>query len=141
MKHFFLDTNIIIDVLIDHQPFSIQGQQLFDLGFKAEIKLYISAVSYATIYYYIRKSCSSHDKTIAILKELEQFIETTDVTKVMIHNALHSDFKDFEDAIQYNSANSKKINAIITRNPKDFKNSKLLILSVEEALAMVKKPF
>ena len=45
MKHFFLDTNIIIDVLIDRQPFSIQGQQLFDLGFKAEIKLYISAVS------------------------------------------------------------------------------------------------
>ena len=59
----------------------------------------------------------------------------------MIHNALHSDFKDFEDAIQYNSANSKKINAIITRNPKDFKNSKLLILSVEEALAMAKQPF
>lgn len=137
MKHFFLDTNIVIDVLIDREPFSKYGQQLFDLGYKEEIKLYISALSYATIYYYIKKSCSSHEKTIAILKQLEQFIETTDVTKAMVHIALNSDFKDFEDAVQYYSAHSKKMDAIITRNPKDFKNSKLIVLSPEEALAML----
>lgn len=137
MKYFFLDTNIVIDVLIDRQPFSKYGQQLFDLGYKEEIKLYISSLSYTTIYYYIKKSCSSHEKTIAILKELEQFIETTDVTKATVHVALNSDFKDFEDAIQYYSAHSKKIDAIITRNPKDFKKSKLLVLSPEEALAIL----
>ena len=137
MKCFFLDTNIVIDVLIDRQPFSKYGQQLFDLGYKEEIKLFISSLSYATIYYYIKKSCSSHEKTIAILKELEQFIDTTDVTKATVHIALNSDFKDFEDAIQYYSAQSKKIDAIITRNPKDFKKSKLLVLSPEEALSIV----
>jgi predicted nucleic acid-binding protein len=137
MRHFFLDTNIVIDVLTDRQPFSKYGQQLFDLGYKGEIKLYISAVSYTTIYYYIRKSCSSHPKTIAILKELEQFIETTDVTKTIVHTALNSNFKDFEDAVQNYSALSNSVDAIITRNPKDFKNSKVLVLSPEEALAIV----
>jgi len=68
---------------------------------------------------------------------LEQFIETTDVTKSIVHIALNSNFKDFEDAVQYYSALSNNVDAIITRNPKDFKNSKLLVLSPEEALAMV----
>ncbi len=137
MKHFFLDTNIVIDVLTNRKPFSEYGQRLFDLAYKEQIKLYISAVSYTTIYYYIRKSSSSHTKTIAILKELEQFIETTDVTKDTVQKALNSDFKDFEDAIQYYSAHLKSIDAVVTRNPKDYKKSKLLVLSPEETLAIL----
>ncbi|WP_395044132.1 type II toxin-antitoxin system VapC family toxin [Flavobacterium sp.] len=137
MKHFFLDTNIVIDVLIDRKPFSDYGKLIFEKGNKGNVKLYISALSFATIYYYIRKSTSSHNKTILILKQLESFIETTEVTKKIISLALDSDFKDFEDAIQYFSAKSKKIDAIITKNSKDYKKSDLLILSPEEALIMM----
>ena len=137
MKHFFLDTNIVLDVLLNRDPFSKDAQLLFELGLQEEIKLYISALSYTTIYYYIRKCFSSHEKAIAVLKEIEQFIETIDVTKEMVHISLNSDFKDFEDAIQDFCAQSKNIDALITRNSKDFKNSKLLILSPEEALAIL----
>jgi hypothetical protein len=48
--------------------------------------------------------------------------------------ALVSDFKDFEDAIQYHSALENKVDIIITRNKKDFKNSKLPIMSAREYL-------
>ena len=137
MKHFFLDTNIVIDVLTDRKPFSEFGQKLFDLSLKGEIKLSISSLSYTTIYYYIRKSTGSHKSTITILKELEAIIEPSDVSKEMINKALHSDFSDFEDAVQYFTALFVSCNGIITRNPKDFKSSSLLILSPQEALALL----
>jgi predicted nucleic acid-binding protein len=137
MKHFFLDTNIVLDVLLNREPFSEKALFLFESGFKGKSKLYLSALSYANIYYYLKKSSSSHEKAIFVLKEMELFIETVDVTRGMIHNSLNSDFKDFEDAIQDFCAQSVKIDAFVTRNPKDFKNSKLLILSPSEALALL----
>lgn len=137
MKHFFLDTNIVIDVLTDRKPFSELGQKLFDLSLNGKIKLSISSLSYTTIYYYIRKSTGSHKSAMTILKELEVIIEPSDVSKEMINKALHSEFNDFEDAVQYFTALSVNCDGIITRNPKDFKSSLLLILSPQEALALI----
>lgn len=137
MKHFFLDTNIVIDVLTDRKPFSELGQQLFDLSLKEKLKLSISSLSYTTIYYYIRKSTGSHKNAITILKELEAIVRPLNVSKKMIHKALHSDFNDFEDSVQYFTALSVNCDGIITRNPKDFKSSSLLIFSPEEALALL----
>jgi predicted nucleic acid-binding protein len=47
---------------------------------------------------------------------------------------LSSDFNDFEDAIQYYTALENNINTIITRNKKDFKTSKLPVLTAKEYL-------
>jgi predicted nucleic acid-binding protein len=75
---------------------------------------------------------------IAVLTELETMTEMVDVTKSIIKSAFSSNFKDFEDAVQYYSAASnKKISAIVTRDPKDYKNSTLSILSPEEAVGLI----
>ncbi|MES2617712.1 MAG: PIN domain-containing protein [Bacteroidota bacterium] len=137
MKYFLVDTNVVIDFLTDRRPFSLIAAQLFEYSEKEKIKLYITAVSYNNIYYIVRK-LTSHKAAITILKDLENMTETIDTTKESIKLALHSEFKDFEDAIQYFSSKSnKKIDAIITRNIADFKLSKLPILSPEEAIGIV----
>nr|WP_152541971.1 hypothetical protein [Pedobacter sp. V48] len=62
--------------------------------------------------------------------------EITDVTAVVIRQSLKTDFKDYEDAIQYHSALSiPDLDFIVTRNTKDFKKSKLAVLTPTEALA------
>ncbi len=137
MKNLFLDTNIIIDVIGDRKPFSESAARLFHLGEKGTINLFISALSYANIYYVLRKDYS-HKEMIAILKDLEAIFKTLDVTEQVISKALHSDFKDFEDSIQYNSAlANKRIGAIVTRNGKDYKKSEIAILTPEEALRII----
>lgn len=137
MKNIFLDTNVIIDILADRKPFSIAGAKLFDHAENGKINLFISALSYSNIYYIIRKTCS-HKEMLMTLKDLEALIETIDVTKQIISKSLHSDFKDFEDSIQYYTAlSNKKITAIVTRNGKDFKKSDLAILTPEEALSII----
>lgn len=134
MKHFFVDTNIAIDFLTDRKPFSSEAAKLFDKAEKNSIKLYMASVSFTNIYYIIKK-LSTHKQAISILKELEKITDIIDTGKIAVKNALESDFKDFEDAVQYHTATTnQKVSAIITRNITDFKLSKLAVISPAEAL-------
>jgi predicted nucleic acid-binding protein len=137
MKYIFLDTNVLIDFFANRKPFSIEAAKLFNYSFKKEINIYISAVSYNNIYYILRQSCS-HSETINMLAELNEWTDIIDVTKDIIKKSIKSDFKDFEDAIQYNCAKSlNKIDFIVTRDTKDFKSSSLPILTPKEAVSLV----
>jgi len=137
MKHVFLDTNIIIDVLANREPFSISASKLLDYGDKGKINIYVSALSYSNINYILRKQ-SSHKEMISLLKDLKTILITIDVTGKIIEEALQSPLRDFEDAIQLNTAlSNKKIQAIVTRDPKGFKNSDISILTAPEAVGII----
>jgi predicted nucleic acid-binding protein len=134
---YFLDTNVVIDFLSDRKPFSGVSAQLFELGFRKKVELFISAVSYNNIYYILRQNLS-HRETLKLLNEITDVLSIADVTASVIHKALKSEFKDFEDAIQYYSALSQfDIDAIVTRNAKDFRKVTIPILTPEEALSAI----
>jgi len=136
MKNVFLDTNVVIDFLADRRPFSIAAANIFNLSANGKINLYVSAVSFNNIYYIIRQS-QSHADTIRLLHGLSELTEIADVTKAVIMASLKGNFKDFEDAIQYNCAlGLNNIDVIVTRDSKDFRKSTLPVLSPEEALAV-----
>ena len=133
MKYIFMDTNVVIDFLADRQPFSLDAARLFDLTIDGKVRIYISAVSYNNIYCILRRSLSNN-ATIKLLEELVEMTEITDVTKGIIQQSLKTDFKDYEDAIQYYCALSiPKIDVIVTRDTKDFKKSALPVLTPAEA--------
>ena len=137
MKHLFLDTNVLIDFLADRKPFSLEAAKLFNYSFKRKVSLYVAAVSYNNIYYILRQS-ASHSETMKILSELQEWAETVDVSKEVIKKALKSDFKDFEDAIQYQSAKTiNKIECIVTRDTKDFRSSSLPVFTPKEVLIQI----
>ena len=137
MKNIFLDTNIVIDFLADRKPFSLFAAKLFNFSVLGKVKIYISAVSYNNIYYILRQS-HSNVETVKLLDELSEMTEIADVTKSTIKKSLKSDFKDFEDAIQYNCALSlPKVDFIVTRDTKDFKKSTLSIMTPEEAVNLL----
>jgi len=88
--------------------------------------------------YYILKKLTSHKETIRILKEIESMTETVDTTHEAIKKALDSEFKDFEDAIQYYAASThKKLDCIVTRDIAGFKLSKIPVLTPEEAVGLI----
>lgn len=137
MINVFLDTNVLIDFFADRKPFSIEAAKLFNYSLKNKIKPYISAVSYNNIYYILRQSCS-HNETIKMLAELYEWTEIIDVSKDIIRKSIKSEFKDFEDAIQYHCAKSTgKIEFIVTRDTKDFKISSLPTLTPKEANSLI----
>lgn len=130
-----MDTNIVIDFLANRQPFAVDAARLFDLAVNGKIRIFIAAVSYNNIYYILRQSMPGN-ATLRLLEELADMTEITDVTALVIRQSLKTDFKDYEDAIQYHSALSvPDLDFIVTRNTKDFKKSKLAVLTPTEALA------
>lgn len=139
MKNLFLDTNVVIDFLADRKPFSDSAAQIFNMGQSRKLKLFISAVSYNTIYYILRQS-QSEKSTIYLLKELSALAAIADVTQDVIRKALQAEFKDFEDAIQYYTAASiPKIHCVVTRDPKGFKQSALPVMSPLEVLQLIQE--
>ena len=137
MKHIFLDTNVVIDFLADRKPFAVFTAKLFNFSLSGKIKIYISAVSYNNIFYILRQS-HSNSGTIKLLENLSEFTEITDVTKSIIKNSFKTDFKDFEDAIQYNCALTiSKLDFIVTRDTKDFKKSILPVMTPDEAVKLL----
>lgn len=134
MKHVFIDTNVVIDFLANRPPFAMDAARLFNLTIDRKVRIYVSAVSYNNIYYILRQSLTNN-ATIKLLDELAEMTEITDVTSAIIRQSLKTDFKDYEDAIQYYCALSiPKINFIVTCNTKDFKKSTLPALTPTEAI-------
>ena len=138
MKHVFLDTNVIIDFLGNRKPFSEYAAEIFNLAEENKIKIYVSAVSYNNIYYILRHSLS-HKESLNLLNILSGMTEVVTVNNNIILKALQSDFKDFEDAIQYFCGLSiSKIELIITRDSKDFRKSTLPVMNPQEACSFLK---
>lgn len=130
-----MDTNVVIDFLAGREPFATDAARLFNLAVEGKVKIYISAVSYNNIYYVLRQSAPG-TVVIKLLEGLADITQITDVTGAVIRQSLGSDFKDYEDAVQYHCALAiPGVDFIVTRNTKDFKKSALPVMSPVEALS------
>ena len=133
----FVDSDVIIDFLIDREPHSISSSQLFNLGDSGLIELYTSTLSINNVHYIIRRVVGTN-RSKNIISELLELLEVLEVTKSDLTSALKSDINDFEDAIQHSVAiRVDEINSIITRNIKDYKRSKISVFSPDAFLKLV----
>ena len=129
MNNLFIDTDVIIDFLIDRKPFSREAAIIFTLIDQKKLKGYASSLTFSNLYYVLRKF-ESHNKVISKLDSLSNLIVVLKVDDQIIRNAINSGFPDFEDSIQYFcAADYKKIEVIITRNTRDYKNSELPVMT------------
>ncbi len=129
MNDLFIDTDVIIDFLIDRKPFSRETAIIFTLIEQKKLKGYASSLTFSNLYYVLRKF-ESHAKVISKLDSLSKLLVVLKVDDQIIRNAISSGFLDFEDSIQYYcAADYKKIEVIITRNTKDYKNSELPVIT------------
>ena len=138
MDKVFIDTDVILDFFFDRKPFSEEASLILNLCEKGEIKGFITSIMLSNIYYLLRKT-AKHEKVIENLKILMSFIDVIVTDKKTVIDALNSDFKDFEDALQnFSVQNHNEIKIIITRNIKDYKTSKLSIMTPETYLKTIK---
>jgi predicted nucleic acid-binding protein len=135
MDKLLVDTNIVLDLLADNKEFLIEAQELFTLSDKKEVKLYVSSLTFANTFYILsqRMKLSNARK---ILRKFKVLVEVLPMDDKIIDLSLESDFKDFEDAIQYHTAIENDIKIIITRNLKDFKTSKIPVLTAKSYLGL-----
>lgn len=132
----FIDTNIIIDLLADRKPFSNSAYILFREAKLNRWKLYTSSNSILTTFYILEKQVNSKEANYAIETILGR-LEIQDLAKKDIVLALKSNTEDLEDACQIECANKAgRINYIITRDKRGFKNSIIDILNPDELISL-----
>ena len=130
MDSILVDTNIVLDLLAKREEFIVEAQQLFTLSDKNEIALYVSSLTFANTYYILSQKMKLNEAR-KILRKFKVLVEVLPMDDKIIDLSLESDFKDFEDAIQYHTAIENEINIIITRNLKDFKTSRIPVLTAK----------
>tara|TARA_B100000953_G_C17967384_1_gene405034 strand:+ start:537 stop:959 length:423 start_codon:yes stop_codon:yes gene_type:complete len=136
MYKLFIDSDVIIDFFTDREPHANPASELFELSEQGKLTLYVSAISINNIYYIVRRFLG-HKKTLEVVALLTEMTEIIGTTKKEILQALKNDFSDYEDSIQYSSALViQDLNAIITRNIKDYKNASIAVMTPLNFLKM-----
>ena len=137
MDRLLVDTNIVIDLLTKRDKFLTEAQELFTLSDRKEVKLYVSSLTFANTHYILSQSLKINDSR-KILRKFKVLVEVLPMDDKIIDLTLDSDFTDFEDAIQYYTALENNLEIILTRNLKDFKLSKIPVLTAKDYLQLNK---
>lgn len=138
MQKVFLDTNIVIDFLGERENFYEPAGKILTLADKKKIKVFTSPSSISNTYYLLAK----YENAKNALEKIRKFKLICSISLMddeVIEKAINSDFKDFEDAMQYFSAIATNCDLIVTRNEKDFKNALIPVMNAESYLQTLKR--
>ncbi len=134
MDKVLIDTDVILDFFFDRKPFAKYATEILNLCEENKLSGFTTPVIISNVYYLLRKT-AKHDIIVEKIKQLLSIIEIIKMDKNAVFNALNSDFKDFEDALQnFSAIENGEIKIILTRNIKDFKKSELAIFTPETYL-------
>lgn len=128
-----LDANVCLDLLLKRTPHINQAAAIFELSENGDIDAIISAISFDTLAYIMRKGFTISE-TVEKLKAIALITKVGTANTAVIESALNAGWNDVEDAIQYQCARENGCDAIITRNRKDFRQSDLPVFSPQEFL-------
>ena len=135
MRRLFLDTNIVVDLLDRREPFCHDAVRLFSMAYKEHVQLIVSPMTFATASFLLRKH--SPEGVRNLLSNFRQLACVAATDERTVDDSLASPFQDFEDAMQYYTALHANADVIITRNGKDFKASRLPVMTASEYLSTV----
>ena len=130
----FLDSNIILDILLKNADFYEESKKVLELSDSKTIDFYVSAASITDIFYILNKRLNNKEETKRHLQDLLEIVSVTGIDEACIKNALNSSWKDFEDAVQHESSIQIGADYLVTRNTDDFKSSMVRIISPSEFL-------
>jgi len=137
MKKIFVDTNILVDLIADRKPYSKHAIDIFNKADEKKVKLYTSSHTIATTHYLLKKYMNEKQLR-EVLYDLLDYVQVVPIDGDVIKKGLKSKHKDFEDALQIITAYSvEKIDCIVTRNVKDFRDSEVPVLSPDELLMRI----
>ncbi|MFZ4800295.1 MAG: type II toxin-antitoxin system VapC family toxin [Bacteroidia bacterium] len=133
MEKVFVDTDIILDLLSQREPFYNHAAYLFTDADKGKIQIFVSSLSFSNLNYLLSKQYSAVQARKILLK-FKTLVTVLAVTDKVVELALSSDFKDFEDGLQYYTAIENNLKILLTRNLKDYKTAEIAVMTAAQFL-------
>ncbi|MFP4122254.1 MAG: putative toxin-antitoxin system toxin component, PIN family [Coleofasciculus sp.] len=129
-----IDTNVILDYLLEREPFLQDAQALFQAIGSEQVIGYVTATTLTDIFYIARRQTQSVEQANQVVSMTLAVMEICPVDRAVLEVALTSDIRDFEDAVQVACAIAQTLDAIVTRDTQDFSNATVPVLSVSQLL-------
>lgn len=123
----FVDADVCLDLILKREPFDFDAELMFSAFSRRYYAAYTTPLVFANLHYILAKHGSASGAT-ELLQKLRQLVRLIPVTEEVMDLAMHSKFKDFEDAVQYFSARRRDVDHIVTRNIKDYRHSDIPVL-------------
>jgi predicted nucleic-acid-binding protein len=136
LKKVLFDSDVLLDILAQRQPFIVFSAQALNTVIRKQVQGFVSGHAITNIFYILRRQIGS-DATKKLIETLLQNLQIASVTDAVIHQALQSPIKDFEDAVTSAAATAAGIEIIVTRNKVDFVGSLVPAVLPEEFLKML----
>lgn len=134
-----IDTNVLLDVLQNRKPFLQESGEVIQLCGERTVKGYMALHSVSNIFFVMRKNCSGEQWRL-LLKGLLKVVRVGGMEHESVVEALEREgFSDFEDCLQDECAKGIGADYIITRNIKDFEQSKVPAITPEQFLEIMEK--
>ena len=131
-----LDTNVVLDVLLDRKPHVADAVRIFRLVEEGRATGLLCATTLTTLDYLLTQSLGRSDAR-TILARLLRLFEITPVTRTVIEGALRSEMGDFEDAVLVQAARQAGADAVVTRNVRDFAKAACPVFDPRQFLAQM----
>ncbi|MBK8501095.1 MAG: PIN domain-containing protein [Saprospiraceae bacterium] len=135
MDTLLVDTNVVLDLLAKRENYFIEAQELFTLSDHNQVQLNVSSLTFANTHYKLFEQLKTSNAR-KILRNFKVLVNVISLNDKIIELSLDSEFKHFEDAIQYYTALECGADIIITRNQKDFKLAQIPILTAKEYMKL-----
>jgi predicted nucleic acid-binding protein len=132
------DTNVLLDVLLDREPFSTTAALLFSKVEKGELSGYLCATTITTLHYLASKVLGAH-KARQHISDLLNLFEVAAVNRPVLDKALKSKLPDFEDAVICEAARNAGVHGLVTRDMQGFKRAKITVYSPEELAGIIEQ--
>lgn len=128
-----LDTNVVLDVLLGRRPFVDDAAELFSAIEAGEASGYLGATTVTTVFYLVSKALGAASAREHV-GDLMTLFDVAPVTRLILTAALRSHVSDYEDAVLAEAAREIGVDAVVTRNQRDFRRAGIPVLSPGEAL-------
>lgn len=133
-----LDTNVILDLMLERDPWRAEAEAIAEAGADGHLQAHACASSITDIFYISRKLVGA-DKARRIVRNCLDLLQVVSVTRDLLDAAERRGGSDYEDDLQIECASDARLDAIVTRNPKDFAGSPILVMTPAELLAQLPK--
>lgn len=131
-----LDTNVVLDLLLDREPFSELAQTIFLKIESKQIQGFLCPTTLTTLYYLLGKHLDKK-RCNQTMENLLTLFEITNLTKPVLVESVRNIGSDFEDSVIYTSAKYTDMDVIVTRDATGFKNATIKVMSPQEFLIFV----
>lgn len=131
-----VDTNVVLDVLLERRPFVDAAAQVFAMVEESRIEGFLCATTVTTVDYLLGQSLAPA-KARETLQKLLNLFEIAAVNRPVLEQAMHSRIPDFEDAVLEQAARLVGADAVVTRNGKDFAKASIKVLDPIELLSTI----